>query len=330
MLEKVKNKQVQKQVLKLSEPERSIFEEYLRGTIHSENPQICDASTALISAGGKRVRPAFAYLAGRNFNCIFQDFLPLMASLELIHTGSLIHDDIIDGAKTRRGKSTANSYLGEKSAIFIGDFLVGRALELVAEYQNPRINQSLNHTIVEMCKGEIAQINDYFATEQSYKNYFYRIRRKTALLFAGSTECGAALAGASDGEINKMWCYGYNLGMAFQIFDDILDITADETTLGKPVGSDLRQGNLTLPVLYALKNSPQKAQLKAKILAIPQDETAVSQVINLINDTDAMEFSENMAREFVARAKKSLEFLPKSKEQQQLMDIADYMVDRKN
>ena len=313
---------------KTVQQELDFFENYLQQSVLSEDPLVSSTALHIVKAGGKRVRPIFAILAARINHCDINELLPLLTSLELVHTGSLMHDDVIDGANKRRGIPTANAMHGNQTAIFVGDFLVSRAFELVSVYQDDRINQAISKTITEMCKGELRQIADFYRLDQTIEDYFYRIERKTALLFATSCETGACVSGASEAQIEALRQYGYYLGMAFQIFDDILDMTADEKVLGKPVGSDLRQGNLSLPVIYALSNSPWPKQLRQAILDSKQDPEHILRVIDMVEQCNGMGYGEEIAQQFIDKAMKEVDKLPQSKHTDVLREIAHYMIER--
>lgn len=281
--------------------ELGCLEGYLREVITSEDVVLKNAALGLIEAGGKRLRPALAYLAARLWEARVEDLLPLLAALELIHTGSLVHDDIIDEAKLRRGQPTVNHVYGDSAALYVGDYLIGRAMELIAVCQDERLDLSLNRTILQMCLGELKQERDFFRQEQSYRDYFNRIRRKTALLFAGSCECGAILAKAPTAGVDSLWRWGYNLGLAFQIIDDMLDLTADEKTLGKPTGNDLRQGNLSLAVLYAIRQGDEAAACLAENINALQkgNETVLPQALTLVRQSGGLRFAAQTANRFL-------------------------------
>ena len=274
------------------------------------------------------MRPKFAILAAQANNYDINKMLPLLAGLELLHTGSLVHDDVIDGANKRRGNPTVNAVHGNKTAIFIGDFLVGRAFELVSQYNDDRVISAIETTVTEMTKGELRQIADFYRVDQNEEDYFYRIERKTALLFSTSCETGACVSGADDSEIVALREYGYNLGMAFQIMDDILDMTADEKVLGKPVGSDLRQGNISLPVIYCLQNSPQKDILKSMILKSKDDESLIIEIINMVKTEGGMEYAAGVANEFIDKALAEVDKLKPGKHRTAMKEIADIVVKR--
>ena len=309
--------------------ELGCFEDYLLGTVNTDDAMLAAASRELISAGGKRIRPAFAWLSARFWGGRTDEqrnaLMPLLAALELVHTASLVHDDIIDRAAVRRGRPTANFVYGDAAALYVGDYLIGRALELVAPYRSSRVNASLNHTVRQMCIGELRQGDDFFRTGQTYRDYFYRIRRKTALLFAGSCECGAALAGAAEADIDTLWRFGYDLGMAFQVIDDMLDLCGNEGELGKPAANDLRQGNLSLAVVYVLRETADSAQM-AECVRTLQDggvaaDAALDDALRLVRHSGGLGFAADVAEKFLLRAEAELMKLPDVRERGLLLDI---------
>lgn len=304
--------------------ELGYLEDYLCESVRSDDVILQTAALGLIEAGGKRLRPALAYLAARLWGAALDDLLPLLAALELIHTGSLVHDDIIDVARLRRGRPTVSYVHGDASALYVGDYLIGRAMELISVYHEERLNLSLNRTVLQMCQGELKQERDFFRQQQTYRDYFKRIRCKTALLFAGSCECGAILAGADIAGVDSLWRWGYNLGMAFQIIDDILDLSADEVALGKPTGNDLRQGNLSLAVLYALRLSPQQkaAELSKLIECLHNGKmSALAPALDLVRKSGGLVYAVQTAERFLYKCEQEQSLWPQSRERQTLADV---------
>lgn len=304
--------------------ELAYLEDYLRESITSDDTMLQTAALSLIEAGGKRLRPALAYLSARLWGAELDDLLPLLAALELIHTGSLVHDDIIDNARLRRGKPTVSYVHGNAAALYVGDYLIGRALELVAVYQNERLNLSLNRTVLQMCLGELRQDKDFFRQDQSYWDYFRRIRCKTALLFAGSCECGALLANADKRGVDSLWRWGYNLGMAFQIIDDLLDLAADEAELGKPTGNDLQQGNLSLAVLFALRQreNPDLQELPNLIERLKhKDLQALPGAMELVRQSGGLAFAGSVAASFLHKCQQDQRLWPSSREKTILGEV---------
>jgi heptaprenyl diphosphate synthase len=306
-----------------------IFEQYLEKSVVSEDPLISSTALHILKAGGKRVRPSFAIAAARVNGCEIEKLLPLMAALELIHTSSLIHDDVIDGSDTRRKMPTINALYGNKTAVYIGDFIVGRSFQVISYYKDLRILDSFNKTVLEMCRGELRQLADAYRIGQNIRDYFYRIQRKTALLFATSCECGACVSGASDEQIGILRRYGYYLGMAFQITDDILDMVSEESVLGKPVGSDLRQGNLSLPVIYSLQNSYWKEKLGQFILNSKEDPAEIEKIIAMVNQAGGLDYAEEIAERFIKKAMLEIDKLPESDAVNVLKGVASHLAKRK-
>ena len=241
------------------------IEGQLARSVTSDHALLSDASTHLLKAGGKRIRPVFVLLSGKFGTYELSVLERVAVPLELIHMASLVHDDVIDNAETRRGQLTVKSKWDNRIAMYTGDYIYGKALALVTELKNPQIHQILSKAMVQMCIGEMEQIRDFFNTEQSVRNYLLRIRRKTALLIAISCQLGAIAAGADRRTANLLYRFGYNVGMAFQIRDDLLDLLGTEKQIGKPPGSDIRQGNITLPVLLALREPAIAEELQEEI-----------------------------------------------------------------
>jgi len=208
----------------------------------------------IFSARGKRLRPILLLLCGSIGPLRSKTMIKAAAAVELIHTASLVHDDIIDKADVRRGKPSVNALWGNRAAVLAGDFLFARAFELIADCKNYELNRILTVTIGIMCEGEIEQIRFAFDAHLKKRQYLANIYRKTAALIEACCVIGGTLSGLKKTEVLKLKSYGKNLGMAFQITDDILDIAGEPLLTGKPVGSDLREGIITLPLIYVLED----------------------------------------------------------------------------
>ncbi|MEL7567651.1 MAG: polyprenyl synthetase family protein [Dehalobacterium sp.] len=306
-----------------------VVEKELNKYVEAEEPLLTQASGHLLRAGGKRIRPAFALLAGKFFNYDFDKLLPLTVALEIIHMASLVHDDVVDASLIRRGRPTVKAKWGNRVSMHSGDFLFAQSLLLISQYEDKRISKILSRVSVEMCQGEIQQISASFDAEQRLRDYLYRIKRKTALLISASCQLGAIVTGAPERLVRALNRYGYNLGMAFQITDDILDLVADEKVLGKPVGGDLRQGIITLPVIYALEHSAEKARLKELVKKQEKSEEEVKETISLIKESGAIEYSFNISNKYLEKAKKELNKLPDVKTKKTFAIIANYIGERK-
>ncbi|MFC0523152.1 heptaprenyl diphosphate synthase component II [Pontibacillus salicampi] len=307
------------------------IEQALNETIQAEHPVLREASTQLLQAGGKRIRPVFVLLSGKFGDYDIDRMKHAAVSLELIHMASLVHDDVIDDAEIRRGQPTIKSKWDNRIAMYTGDYIFARALEYLSNLEKPRAHQILSETIVELCIGEIEQIKDKFNWDQNLRTYLRRIQRKTALLIAVSCRLGAVAANVSPEIERALFKYGYYVGMSYQIIDDVLDFTATEEELGKPAGSDVMQGNITLPVLYAMREDKYllEEQLAALEHETPLKET-MDIIINRIKQTGAIEASLALSDRYLEKAFKALEVLPSQKEKQTLKNIAKYIGKRKS
>lgn len=303
------------------------IEQELERSVSEDHALLSDASTHLLKAGGKRIRPVFVLLAGK-FGEYNLDMLKRVAvPLELIHMASLVHDDVIDDAETRRGQLTVKSKWDNRIAMYTGDYIHGKALSIATQLPNPLIHQILSKSLVQMCIGEMEQIRDFFNTEQSVRNYLLRIRRKTALLIAISCQLGAVASNADRATANRLYRFGYNVGMAFQIRDDLLDLYGTEKQIGKPPGSDIRQGNITLPVILALRDESTRESLLQEIRKIREHEgfPDTKRAIALIRGSAGGNLADEMANRYIQKALRALEGLPDITAKKNLIDIAHFV-----
>jgi heptaprenyl diphosphate synthase len=297
--------------------------------VKSDVALLTETSAHLLKAGGKRLRPAFALLAGKFGNYALKKLMPLAVALELIHMATLVHDDVIDASYTRRGIPTVKANWGNKVSIHTGDFLFAKSLLLVSQYENPAVAKVLARVSVEMCQGEIQQIVTAFDSEQNLKDYFYRIKRKTALLISASCQLGAIVSEASDFVIKALKAYGHNLGMAFQITDDVLDMIGDSEEFGKQIGSDLRQGIITLPVILMLNKSDKNILLNEIVKKKNKTEADVQEAIQILKESGGIDQALSISHSYLLKAKKELTKLPKIPTRDALYYIADFIQARK-
>ncbi|WP_100331420.1 heptaprenyl diphosphate synthase component II [Bacillus xiapuensis] len=304
-----------------------LIEKELEKAVFSSSPSLRDASLHLLQAGGKRIRPVFVLLAAKFGDYNIERIKNAAVALELIHMASLVHDDVIDNAELRRGRPTVKSEWDNRVAMYTGDYMFARSLEYMTCIDNIEAHRILSKTMVEVCIGEIVQIKDKYHYEQNLRDYLRRIKRKTAILIAASCQIGAISAGVPEAVHQKLYQFGYNVGMAFQITDDILDFTATEKELGKPAGSDLLQGNITLPVLYAL----QEDELKQRITRVNEQTTKeeMSEIIKLLKKSDAIAQAHALSQRYLNRALTILKDLPASRSKKSLRDIAEFIGKRK-
>lgn len=303
------------------------IENELERVVTDEQPLLSEAALHLLKAGGKRIRPVFVLLGGKFGTYNLNDLKTVAVTLELIHMASLVHDDVIDDAETRRGQLTVKSKWDNRIAMYTGDYIHGKALTQISLIQNKDVHTMLSKALVQMCIGEMEQIRDFFNTNQTVRNYLLRIRRKTALLLAISTQLGGIVAGCTPQQYNALYRYGYNVGMAFQIIDDLLDLYGTEKQLGKPPGSDMRQGNITLPVILALQDEDIRDDLLVEIRNIHAngDSANTKRAIQLIRNSKGSQMAEDMANRYIAKALAVLEELPTIPAKKNLVDIAHFV-----
>lgn len=303
------------------------IERQLYRVIEGDDELLGETSLHLLKAGGKRLRPVFVLLGGKFGNYDVKKLQYIAVPLELIHSASLVHDDVIDDADTRRGKATVKSKWDNRIAMYTGDYIYAKALMQVSELGNPYIHRILAKAMVQMSIGEMEQIRDFFNTEQSVRNYLLRIRRKTALLIAISCQLGAMAAEAPAKVNSLLYRYGYNVGMAFQIRDDLLDLFGTEKVIGKPPGSDMRQGNITLPVIFALQEPGLRVPLLREIRGIQAGDGSgdVSRAIEMIRTSPGIQRAEALADRFIDKALGALQSLPDTEARSHLQEIARFV-----
>lgn len=306
-----------------------VVENQLAQVLHSQMEFLTNVGTHLMQAGGKRMRPALYLLCSRNENVDAHKEIAMAVAIELIHMATLVHDDVIDNASIRRGIPTANARWGNKVSVLSGDFLFAKAFSLIAQYPDNDSLEILTDVICSLCEGEIVQIQGQFQPDQTEENYLERIAKKTACFIAASCALGGISARMNKEGVKSLYQYGYSLGMAFQITDDILDFTATTEQIGKPAGSDLRQGILTLPVIYALQQSPHKEELRQLILAKDMSGSKAERCMDIIHESKAIEYSYHRVGEYLELAQKSLPNQLAADVRKSLLEIAEYVGLRK-
>jgi len=310
--------------------EMEIVESELGVVIQTENQLLLDTYRYLLNAGGKRLRPALCFYGAKFYNFDLQQLLPLAVALELIHMATLVHDDVVDASSLRRGKPTINAMWGDSVSTHIGSYLFAEALLLLTRNEYPRnVYDILSRVSEKMCEGELQQISSAFDVTLNTRRYLQRINRKTAMLIAASSQIGAIASGSPPSIYLPLFRYGHALGMAFQITDDILDLIADRKELGKPVGNDLRQGTITLPVIFALCYSDTKIRFKELLLKPQKNEDEIQETISIIVGSGAIEDSYLLVSKYISKAKQALEELPDIPAKISLQQIADFVAQRK-
>ena len=284
-------------------------------------PWLSEQLGYVVRSSGKGIRPALTLLAGKFYKYDLRYLLPMAVSVELMHTATLVHDDAIDNALVRRGQPTINKMWGDENAILLGDYLFAKAGEFVSDTMNPRVIKLFSQTLATISSGEINQLLDAFKVEQSHENYVQRIARKTASLFSLATESGAILSGAPESSVTLLKDYGYNLGVAFQIADDILDFIGTEEKL------DLMQGTLTLPSLLVLERLPGDNPVR-RALENRGNRKYVNEAIRLIKNSPIVDECYRIAEDYCEKARQTLKKLPENESRQSLIDLTGYILMR--
>jgi len=293
-------------------------------------PWLSEQLRYVMAGGGKGMRPALTLLCGKFYHYDLTYLLPMAVSLELMHTSTLVHDDAIDRSFVRRGQPTINQIWGEDIAILMGDYLFAKAGEFVSDTRTPRVIKLFSQTLGIISSGEIKQFLNIFNLKQTREDYIQRIAGKTASLFALSTQSGAILSRAPEKAVKLLRDYGYHVGIAFQIVDDILDFIGDEETLGKPVGSDLTQGNLTLPAMLIMERYPADNPVSRIFTSRDgSDRKALAEAIDIVKNSAIKDDCYRLAADYRSRACAGLAQLPEHPAAEALAQLADYVVTRR-
>lgn len=300
------------------------IKEALKVIAKIDYPWLSEQLGYILMETGKAMRPAFVLLAGKCFKYDWERLMPMGVSVELMHTATLVHDDAIDKAATRRGRKTMNSLWGDEIAILTGDYLFAKAGEYVADTMNPRVIKFFSHTLAIISSGEIGQFRGSYNYNQDREQYFRRIYRKTASLFSLSTQSGAILSHATEAQVQIMKDYADNLGIAFQIVDDILDFTSTAEAMGKPVGGDLIQGTLTLPAIMVMEKNPKDNPVKRMFET--RDLKYVAEAIKQVRDSSIIPDCYKIAGDYVEKACAGIKTLPKSDSRDALLNLADFVI----
>ena len=302
----------------------SFIEKELERSVDSSSPVIRQASLLLLRAGGKRIRPIFVILSSKFGDYSMENVAKVAVSLELIHMASLVHDDVIDNSDFRRGFETVKARWNNRIAMYVGDYIFSRALVSIGEIKMASVHQLLAETMLEICKGEIIQLEYQQQKDQTIRDYLRRIKRKTALLLSSSCELGALVSNASPADVGKLKRFGYFAGMAFQITDDILDITSTDEKLGKPAGSDLLNGHLTLPTLY-IKDQPDFQPFLNRAFDGTLTEDERGKMLTYIRESGAIEKSQQVSDLYLRKAIAEVESLPDNDAKKAFLQIAAFL-----
>lgn len=303
-------------------------EAIMRSQADDNHPDLRTALNLLLSAGGKRIRPALTMLVGRMLGANRTRLLSLATAIELLHTATLVHDDLIDNSLLRRGMPTLNSRWSPGATVLTGDFVFAKAARMAAETDSIPVMKIFAQTLSTIVNGEISQLfTNHCVVDR--ENYQHRIYAKTASLFETSSQAAALISPVGTDVVEAMRQYGYYVGMAFQIVDDILDFTSQEDTLGKPVGSDFRQGIITLPAIIFAEIHPEDSIFSDMIAGrCVQDDDQIDKLIGHIRNSEAIRLSHLEAVSYIEKALLCLRDIPTSAERYALEDLANYVIRR--
>lgn len=312
-----------KETFELINSELYAVEERIRAQSRAFDPAVEGYVAYAVESSGKRLRPALALLAGGATGNIGPDHFDLAVVVELIHAATLIHDDILDSADLRRGQPTANAKWGNSLSVLLGDCLFAHALKLASGFRSSEMMRRMAEAASEVCSGEIMQTQRRFDLKLSVPDYYRIIEMKTGALFAVATELGAFLNEATPAVIGAMRTFGLRFGTAFQIYDDVLDIAGDEAKAGKTLGSDLRKGKLTLPILYLLQNSePQdRDRICGTILGGSDDE--IASLVRRAVETGAVKSAVSTAKRMLKETKSQLKALSSNRYREALTTLVN-------
>ena len=313
-------------------PELLLVQSRLEEAVRIDYPGLSDLILDLVRAGGKRLRPLVLLLAGRAYAYDRQTLVTAGAGVELLHTASLVHDDTVDRAGIRRGRPTLNSVLPSGAVILLGDFLFAQSAMLAAATNSPRVVSIFASTLADICDGQLREMFFAHRLDQSREEYERRIFGKTASLFAGSAEMGAVIGNAPQSAVQALRRYGSDIGMAFQIVDDVLDLREVTSQLGKPAGHDLTQGTVTLPTIIYGSSLTDASDAALRLQSVVSGEITepaeVARVVKEIRNSGALEAAMDEAIEFASRSKTHAAATPDPETRDMLEQIADVVCER--
>ncbi len=317
-------------IVQLVEDDLGRVEELFEEQVRSDVALVSEIARYIRDGGGKRIRPALLLLASRLCGCRGERAVLLAAVVEFIHTATLLHDDIIDGATVRRGRRSVNSRWGNDITVLLGDFLYTKAMSMALSQENLPILRLLSDVTLRMIEGQLLEIEHDGDVAVSADAHIDIIKRKTAYLFSACTQIGAMLGGASEDQEQALSRYGLNLGICFQMIDDLLDFTASEEVLGKPVVSDLREGKLTLPAIFLLRRAG--GDVPGKVAAVIEDRgfTRVprEELLRLARDSGAIDEARRLAVEYAGMARADLTAFERSSCREALACLPDFILAR--
>ncbi len=319
------------QVKSLAQKDLMEMNQVIESRLFNRSPLIQDIARYIINSGGKRFRPVLLLLIAKAFGYVGSRHINLAAAVEFIHTATLLHDDVVDHSKFRRGKLTANDKWDNKSSILVGDFLFSQSFLLMSEDKDMQVLEVLSKTAAIIAEGEVKQLTSIGNLSLTEESYLAVISDKTAELFAASCQVGAIVAGTKETVQKKMYNFGLNLGKAFQIIDDVLDYTSRKDDIGKNVGDDFKEGKVTLPIIFAYSksNEEEKSFWHKVIVEKTQEDSDFLNAVNIFDKYNIIPACLALAKDFACFALSDLAFLPDNEIKKSLKDLLRFTIYRK-
>ena len=312
------------------EDELKMVESQFETHLATETPLIQRVAKYVISSGGKRIRPILLLVSSKICGYKGDDHIPLAAVIEFIHTATLLHDDVVDNAPLRRGKSSANTVFGNEASVLVGDYLFAKSFKVLSSLDNMDVIKAYSIAVTLMAEGEVKELVKTADIKTTEDDYLDIIIKKTAVLFACASQIGAIISLKSDRYGQNLYDYGLNIGIAFQLMDDALDYTSNEE-FGKFIGNDLKEGKLTLPLIHTMERclNSEKDIVSGIIYKKKLTNADLQAVLKLVKSYDSIDYTISKAKAAVLKAKENLNVFPDSEHKRNLTDIANYIIERK-
>jgi len=303
-------------------------DEVIRSALYSDVVLIKQVAEYIINSGGKRLRPALVLMSAELFGPVQPAHHQLAAVVEFIHTATLLHDDVVDESSLRRGQATANSLFGNAASVLVGDFVYSRAFQMMVRVDNMRVMEILAEATNVIAEGEVLQLLNVHDADISEQDYLQVIHFKTAKLFEAATRLGAVICQANEADEKALSLYGMHLGTAFQLIDDVLDLTGDAQAIGKNLGDDIAEGKPTLPLLYAMRHGTKQQAELIRTAIEHGGEHNIQNVIDAVQQTDALKHVRELAQQEADLACQAIAHLADGPAKQRLIDLAEFSVER--
>jgi octaprenyl-diphosphate synthase len=303
-------------------------DEFIRSALYSDVVLIKQVAEYIINSGGKRLRPALVLMSAELFGPVQPAHHQLAAVVEFIHTATLLHDDVVDESSLRRGQATANSLFGNAASVLVGDFVYSRAFQMMVRVDNMRVMEILAEATNVIAEGEVLQLLNVHDADISEQDYLQVIHFKTAKLFEAATRLGAVICQANEADEKALSLYGMHLGTAFQLIDDVLDLTGDAQAIGKNLGDDIAEGKPTLPLLYAMRHGTKQQAELIRTAIEHGGEHNIQNVIDAVQQTDALKHVRELAQQEADLACQAIAHLADGPAKQRLIDLAEFSVER--